>query len=158
MISEPLKYIDDFCDAGADIISFHVESDSDINETVDKIRSRGVKAALAVKPGTPVETVFPYLDKLSMVLIMTVEPGFGGQMFIADMMPKVTALRSEIKRRGFNIEIEVDGGINENTIAVAAKAGADVFVSGNAVFKSEDRKATIQRFKKIAEGNFKIYP
>lgn len=155
MISEPLKYIDDFCDAGADIISFHVESDSPISETIDKILSRGVKASLTVKPKTPVDEVFPYLDRLSMVLIMTVEPGFGGQKFMSDMMPKVKALREEIERRGLDIEIEVDGGINETTIIEAAKAGADVFVSGNAIFSSSDRKGAIEKFKSVAEDNFR---
>ncbi len=155
MISEPLKYIDDFCDAGADIITFHTECDSPIDETIDKILSHGVKASLTVKPKTPVEEIFPYLDRLSMVLIMTVEPGFGGQSFMEDMMQKVTALRNEINRRGLQCEIEVDGGINEKTIAVAAAAGADVFVSGNAIFSSQDRKGTIEKFKKIARENFK---
>ncbi len=155
MISEPLKYIDDFCDAGADIITFHTECDSPIEETIDKILSRGVKASLTVKPGTPVDEIFPYLDKLSMVLVMTVEPGFGGQSFMEDMMSKVTALREEIVRRGLECEIEVDGGINEKTIAVAAAAGADVFVSGNALFSSADRKAAVEKFKQIAQENFK---
>ncbi len=154
MISEPLKYIDDFCKAGADIITFHVESDSPVQETIDKIRSNGVGASLSVKPNTPIETVFPYLDSLSMVLVMTVEPGFGGQSFMEDMMVKVSALRAEIDRRGLNCEIEVDGGINEKTIASAAKAGADVFVSGNAIFTSPDRKAEIEKFKKIAGENY----
>ncbi len=154
MISEPLKYIDDFCDAGADIITFHTECDSPINETIDRILSRGVKASLTVKPATPVEEIFPYLDKLSMVLIMTVEPGFGGQSFMEDMMSKVSALRKEITARNLNCEIEVDGGINEKTIAVAAGAGADVFVSGNALFSSANRKEAVERFKQIAEENF----
>lgn len=154
MISEPLKYIDDFCDAGADIITFHTECNSPIDETIDKILSRGVRASLTVKPGTPVEEIFPYLDRLSMVLVMTVEPGFGGQSFMEDMMPKVSALREEINKRGLRCEIEVDGGINEKTVAVAAKAGADVFVSGNAIFSSPDRKAEIEKFKAIAEDNF----
>ena len=154
MISDPLKYIDDFCDAGADIITFHTECDSPIGETIDKILSHGVKASLTVKPKTPVEDIFPYLDKLSMVLIMTVEPGFGGQSFMEDMMAKVSALRNEINARGLHCEIEVDGGINEKTIAIAAAAGADVFVSGNALFSSADRKAAVERFKAIAEENF----
>lgn len=154
MISDPLKYIDDFCDAGADIITFHTECDSPIGETIDKILSRGVKASLTVKPKTPVEDIFPYLDKLSMVLIMTVEPGFGGQSFMEDMMAKVSALRNEINARGLHCEIEVDGGINEKTIAIAAAAGADVFVSGNALFSSADRKAAVEKFKAIAEENF----
>ena len=155
MISDPLKYIDDFCNAGADIITFHTECDSPIDETIEKILSRGVKASLTVKPKTPVEDIFPYLDKLSMVLVMTVEPGFGGQSFMEDMMEKVTKLREEIIRRGLDCEIEVDGGINEKTIAVAAAAGADVFVSGNAIFSSADRKATIEKFKAIAQENYK---
>ena len=154
MISDPLRYIDDFCDAGADIITFHTECDSPIDETIEKILSRGVKASLTVKPKTPVEDIFPYLDKLSMVLIMTVEPGFGGQSFMEDMMAKVSALRNEINARGIDCEIEVDGGINEKTIAIAAAAGADVFVSGNALFTSPDRKAAVEKFKAIAEENF----
>lgn len=154
MISDPLKYIDDFASAGADIITFHTECDSPIGDTIDKILSHGIKASLTVKPATPVEEILPYLDKLSMVLIMTVEPGFGGQSFMADMMPKVSLLREEINRRGLDCEIEVDGGINEKTIAIAAKAGADVFVSGNAIFSSPDRKAAIEKFKAIAEENY----
>lgn len=154
MISEPLKYIDDFCKAGSDLISFHIESDSPVDETIDKIRSLGAKAALAVKPATPIEAVYPYLDKLAMVVVMTVEPGFGGQSFMADMTGKASALRNEINRRGLSVEIEVDGGINEETIAVAARNGADVFVSGNAIFKSSDRKETVRRFREIAENNF----
>lgn len=154
MISDPLKYIDDFAAAGADIITFHTECDSPIDETIDKILSHGIKASLTVKPATPVEEILPYLDKLSMVLIMTVEPGFGGQSFMEDMMPKVSKLREEINRRGLDCEIEVDGGINEKTIAIAAKAGADVFVSGNAIFSSPDRKAAIEKFKAIAEENY----
>lgn len=154
MISEPLKYIDDFCKAGADIITFHTECESPIKETIDKILANGVKASLTVKPNTPVEDVFPYLDKLSMVLVMTVEPGFGGQSFMEDMMDKVRKLRKEITARNLNCEIEVDGGINEKTIAVAASAGADVFVSGNALFSSADRKGTIEKFKRIAEESF----
>lgn len=154
MISDPLKYIDDFAAAGADIITFHTECDSPIEETIDKILSHGIKASLTVKPATPVEEILPYLDKLAMVLIMTVEPGFGGQSFMEDMMPKVSRLREEIDRRGLNCEIEVDGGINEKTIAIAAKAGADVFVSGNALFSSPDRKAAVEKFKAIAEENY----
>ena len=154
MISEPLKYIDDFAAAGADIITFHTECDSPIDETINKILSHGIKASLTVKPATPVEDILPYLDKLSMVLVMTVEPGFGGQSFMEDMMPKVSRLREEINRRGLDCEIEVDGGINEKTIAIAAKAGADVFVSGNAIFSSPDRKAAIEKFKAIAEENY----
>lgn len=148
MISEPLRYIDDFCDAGADIITFHIESDSDPVETIEKIKSRGVKAGLVVKPKTPVEEVFPYLDKLDMVLIMTVEPGFGGQSFMADMLPKVKALREELTRRELNVLIEADGGISDKNIALCAEAGVDVAVAGTAVFKAENPAEAIANLKK----------
>ena len=147
MISDPYKYIPDFVNAGSDIITFHAEADSDIEKTIDLILASGKKAGLSVKPKTPVEAVYPYLDKLSMVLVMTVEPGFGGQSFMEDMMPKVSAVRSEIDRRGLDVDIQVDGGINKATISIAAKAGANVFVSGNAIFSSDDAEKTIADFK-----------
>ena len=99
MISDPLSYIDAFADAGADYITFHAEADSDIDETIAKIRSRAIKPGIVLKPGTPAEAAFPYLDKVDMVLVMTVEPGFGGQSFMADMMSKAEKLRAEIDRR-----------------------------------------------------------
>ena len=144
MISEPHRYINDFADAGADIITFHVESESDIGATIEKIRSRGVKAGLVIKPKTPAESVFPYLDRLDLVLVMTVEPGFGGQSFMADMMPKVRALKEEITARGLSVLIEADGGIGAATVAVAAEAGVDVCVAGTAVFKAEDPAEAIR--------------
>lgn len=147
MISDPYKYIPDFVNAGSDIITFHAEADSDIEKTIDLILASGKKAGLSVKPKTPVEAVYPYLDKLSMVLVMTVEPGFGGQSFMENMMPKVSAVRSEIDRRGLDVDIQVDGGINKDTISIAAKAGANVFVSGNAIFSSDDAEKTIADFK-----------
>ena len=150
MISDPYKYIPDFVNAGSDIITFHAEADSDIEKTIDLILASGKKAGLSVKPKTPVEAVYPYLDKLSMVLVMTVEPGFGGQSFMEDMMPKVSAVRSEIDRRGLDVDIQVDGGINKDTISIAAKAGANVFVSGNAIFSSDNAEKTIADFKAIA--------
>ena len=149
MISDPLKYIDDFAGAGADIITFHVECDSDIDATIDKIKSRGIQAGLVIKPNTPAEAVFPYLDKLELVLVMTVEPGFGGQSFMADMLPKVTAIKAECARRGLSLLIEADGGIGEATIAQAAAAGVDVCVAGTAVFKAENAAqaiAALQRY------------
>ena len=145
MISDPLAYIDDFADAGADIITFHIESDSDIDKTIDKIKSRGIKAGLVLKPKTPAEAVFPYLDRLDLVLVMTVEPGFGGQSFMADMMPKVEAIKAEINRRGLNVLIEADGGIGDATIAEVARAGVDVSVAGTAVFKAENPSQAIKR-------------
>lgn len=149
MISDPLKYADDFADAGADIITFHVECDSDINETIDKIRSRGVKPGLVIKPNTPASAVFPYLDKIDLVLIMTVEPGFGGQSFIADMLPKVREIKDECKKRGINMIIEADGGIGEATIQQCADAEIDVCVAGTAVFKADDAAKAIKKLQEF---------
>ena len=149
MISEPHRYIGDFAAAGADIISFHTESDSDIDTTLRLIEEKGVKPALAIKPGTDPSVVLPYLDRLYMVLVMTVEPGFGGQSFMADMMPKVGFLRREIAARGISTLIEVDGGICDSTIATAAEAGVDICVAGTAVFGAENAKAAIDRLKAL---------
>ncbi len=146
MISDPLKYAEDFASAGADIICFHIESDSDTEETVNKILSLGKKAAIAVKPGTDIDSVIPFLDRLSMVLVMTVEPGFGGQSFMEGVMPKIEKLRA----LGYKGDIEVDGGVNPETIKIAAKAGANVFVAGSAVFKSENPEDTINLLRKNA--------
>lgn len=151
MISDPIKYISDFVKAGSDIITFHYECDSDIGETIDLIHSLGCKAGLSVKPGTDIENVYPYLDKLEMVLIMTVEPGFGGQSFMADMMPKIVKLKEECKKRGLSPFIQVDGGISLSTIETAAKAGADVFVAGSAVFGAESPKDMIKALRNKAE-------
>ena len=151
MISEPLKYIEDFAKAGADIITFHIESDSPVQETIDKIKSFGIKPGLVIKPGTPVESVFPYLADLYMVLVMTVEPGFGGQSFMADMMPKVEALKAKREELGLDFLIEADGGIADSTIAVAAKAGVDVAVAGTAVFKAENAEEKINELKALCE-------
>ena len=147
MISDPLKYAGDFADAGADIITFHVECDSDIDKTIDKIRSRGVKPGLVIKPNTPASAVFPYLDKIDLVLVMTVEPGFGGQSFMADMLPKVKEIKDECNRRGIEMLIEADGGIGEATIEQAANAGIDVCVAGTAVFKAENAKDAIAKLQ-----------
>ncbi|MGN0450429.1 MAG: ribulose-phosphate 3-epimerase [Ruminococcus sp.] len=147
MISDPLKYADDFADAGADIITFHVECDSDIDKTIDKIRSRGIKPGLVIKPNTPANAVFPYLDKIDLVLVMTVEPGFGGQSFMADMLPKVKEIKDECKRRGIEMLIEADGGIGEATIEQAANAGIDVCVAGTAVFKADNAAEAIAKLQ-----------
>ena len=147
MISDPLKYADDFADAGADIITFHVECDSDIDKTIDKIRSRGVKPGLVIKPNTPASAVFPYLDKIDLVLVMTVEPGFGGQSFMADMLSKVKEIKDECNLRGIEMLIEADGGIGEATIEQAANAGIDVCVAGTAVFKADNAKDAIAKLQ-----------
>ncbi len=144
MITDPLDYIDSFADAGADIITFHLEADSDLDRTIEKIRERGVKPGVVIKPATPAEAVFPYLDRVYMVLVMTVEPGFGGQSFMADMMPKVKAIREEISRRQLDVLIEVDGGVSAKNIDIVTEAGADVSVSGTGVFKADDTAAAIR--------------
>ena len=147
MISNPIDYIDAFVKAGADLISFHIESNSDVNETIKKITSANKKAALVVKPNTPINVVFPYLKDISMVLIMTVEPGFGGQSFMEDMLPKVTALREEIERQGLNVDIQVDGGVDNITASACKDSGANVLVAGSYIFKSPDVKEAINILK-----------
>ena len=154
MIDTPLDYIEDFKKSGADIIVFHIESSSPVQETIDKIISCGCRAGISVKPKTPVEEVFPYLDKLDMVLVMTVEPGFGGQSFMYETMDKIKTLRSEIKRRGLSTDIQVDGGINSKTVETAAAAGANVFVAGSAVFGAEDATKAIDELRNLAEKAF----
>lgn len=144
MISEPLRYIDNFVKAGADMITFHLESDSDANATIDAIRAKGVKVGISVKPKTPAEAVKPYLDKVDMVLVMTVEPGFGGQSFMADMMPKVNQIREWINESGRDIDLQVDGGVNADTAKVCIEAGANVLVAGSYLFSKDDYAAAIK--------------
>ena len=143
MISDPLKYIDDFAKAGSDLITFHVEADSDIQATLDKIKSHGIKASLSVKPGTPIEAVYPYLEQLDMVLIMTVEPGFGGQKFMGGMVEKIVKLRAKCAEMGKEIDVQVDGGIDNNTAKIVADAGANVLVAGSAIFGAADPVAAV---------------
>ncbi len=151
MIARPFEYIDDFADAGADIITFHTESESDIGKTIEKIKSRGVKPGLVIKPNTGVEAVTPYLQDLYMVLVMTVEPGFGGQSFMEDMLPKVKALRDLSDRLNRDLLIEVDGGISAETIPKASAAGADIAVAGTAVFKADNPSLAIRNLKHCTE-------
>lgn len=151
MISDPIKYIPDFIKAGADIITVHAESDGSTEEAVDMINAAGIKAGVAIKPKTPASEVFPYLDKLSMVLVMTVEPGFGGQSFMTDMMPKIREIRAEAEKRGRSLDIEVDGGITDKTLPVAYEAGANVFVAGSYFFGVSDRKAAVDAMRHSAE-------
>ena len=134
MLSHPKRYIEKFASAGADSITFHVECEDDIDETIDEIVRCGAKPAISLKPGTPVEAVYPYLDKVFMVLVMTVEPGFGGQKFMADQMDKIRA----IKAKKPEVLVQVDGGVNRETAAVCREAGADVAVAGTSVFKAEN--------------------
>ncbi len=154
MISDPLRYVEDFASAGADIITFHIECDNDADEVIDKIHSLGCKAGISLKPGTPAEKVFPYLKKLEMVLVMTVEPGFGGQSFMPDMMPKLKAIREKCKAENLDINLQVDGGIAEKTVALAAANGANVMVAGSAVFGSDDPQKAISQLKELANMNY----
>ena len=143
MMKYPDRLIEQFAHAGADIINIHVESNAPIAETLNRIRSLGVSPAITVKPATPAEDVFPFLELVDMVLVMTVEPGFGGQSFMTDMMPKVSRIRQEISRRGLSVSIEADGGINQSTAVQAAQAGVDIAVVGNALFTSNNPAALV---------------
>lgn len=147
MIDEPSRFIEDFAKSGADIITIHVEAASDVAGTIKEIKKRGIKCGLSVKPGTLVEAVYPYLSEVDLVLVMTVEPGFGGQKFMPEMMAKVKDLRKKIDAELLNVEIEVDGGIDEQTAKVARQSGADVCVAGTAVFGSMEMAETIRRIK-----------
>ncbi len=147
MIDTPEVYIDRFIDSGADIITFHTEATSDVAKCIEIIKKRGKKAAVSVKPKTPIETVYPYLDILDMVLVMTVEPGYGGQALIPETLEKVRKLKAECTSRGFNIDIQVDGGIKPSTAAAAKEAGANVLVAGSSVFGAQDRRAAIDALR-----------
>ena len=144
MISEPLRYLDDFVKGGADMITFHLESDSDPDATIAAIHEKGCKAGISIKPKTPAEAVKPYLDRVDMVLVMTVEPGFGGQKFMTDMMPKVTQIRQWISESGREIDLQVDGGVNAETAKVCVEAGANVLVAGSYLFSKPDYAAAIK--------------
>lgn len=145
MIEKPVRYAEAFCKAGADLVMFHVEADSyqNISEAIDIVKANGKKVGLSVKPRTPAEVLYPFIDRLDMALVMTVEPGFGGQKFMHDQLPKITELRREIDRRSLECELEVDGGVDPVTAKLVKDAGANVLVAGSAVFKSPDRAAQI---------------
>lgn len=147
MIAAPERYVERFADAGADIITFHYEAASDSAALLKKIRALGKKAAISVKPGTPIDVVYPLLPLCDMVLVMTVEPGYGGQALIPACLDKVKALRAEIERRGLSVDIQVDGGINEKNAKDAIAAGANVLVAGSAVFRAADKAAAIRALK-----------
>mgnify|MGYP002511098789 FL=1 len=147
MISNPYDYIDSFASAGADLIAFHVESNSNVEKTIEKIKNAGVLPALVVKPGTPAEAVYPYIKDIAMVLVMTVEPGFGGQSFMSDMLPKIKAIREKAEELNPQLMIQVDGGIDSKTAPLCVEAGADVLVSGSYVFGAADTKAAIDSLR-----------
>ena len=149
MITDPLKYISDFAKAGSDIITFHYESNSDVLETISLIKSFGVKAGISVKPNTDVSVLEPYLKDLDLVLVMSVEPGFGGQKFMDSALPKLQWLIDKKKQNDYHYLIEVDGGINEETAKLVAKSGCEVVVAGTYVFKSTNREETINYLKSL---------
>ena len=146
MIDRPIRYVEEFVKAGADWITIHVEADQPQNilDTLDKIHALGCKAGIVLKPRTPAEAAIPYLSKCDMVLIMTVEPGFGGQKFMADMMPKMKKIRQMLDEVNPACHVEVDGGVDANTCDLCKANGADVLVAGSAYFKAADRAAFVK--------------
>lgn len=148
MITKPERYIERFItEAGADLITFHLEATDVPDECIEMIKKHGKKAAVSVKPNTPIESVYPYLDRCDMILVMTVEPGYGGQSLIPECLDKVEKLRGEINKRGLDVDIQVDGGINAKNAKIAIEKGANVLVAGSAVFKAEDRRAAMDALR-----------
>ena len=143
MIEKPIRYVEDFCRAGADYLTIHVEADrrENIRAALEKIRGLGVRPGIVLKPGTPAEAAEEFLPLVDMVLVMTVEPGFGGQKFMASMMPKVTRLRQLLDKVNPSCHVEVDGGVDKGTCRTCMESGADVLVAGSAFFRSEDPEA-----------------
>ena len=145
MIDRPVRYVEQFCDAGGDIITCHVEADTEenIHEALRRVHAKGKKAGVVIKPRTPASAVLPFIDKVELILVMTVEPGFGGQKFMADMMPKVQTVRGYIDALNPACELEVDGGVDAQTCKLCIAAGANVLVAGSSVYKSADIPATV---------------
>ncbi len=150
MIDRPHRYIKEFAEY-ADILGFHFEAGSDVSETLKEIHNLGCKACLTIKPCTAPEEIFEFLPLCDMVLVMSVEPGFGGQSFMSSALPKLEALRKEIEKQGLNIDLEVDGGINAETGPLAVKSGANVLVAGNYVFSAEDMAGRIAEIKALGD-------
>lgn len=149
MIDRPLRYVDDFCKAGSDLLTVHVEADTQENTlaALKRIRENGVRAAISVKPKTPAEAVLPFLPYCDLILVMTVEPGFGGQSFMQDMMPKLKTIRGYINAQNPGCELEVDGGVNTETARICRENGANVLVAGSAYFKAADPAAFVRAVK-----------
>lgn len=149
MIDRPIRYVEQFCKAGADILTIHVEADTEENtrKALEIIKACGVTPAISIKPKTPAEAVLPFLDLCGLILVMTVEPGFGGQSFMADLMPKLQAVRAYIDEKNPGCELEVDGGVNPGTAKVCVAHGANVLVAGSAYFKAADRAAFVRSLK-----------
>ena len=149
MIERPIRYVEDFCKAGADLLTFHIESDTEenIHAAIAATKALGKKTGITLKPGTPVEAILPFIKEVFLVLVMTVEPGFGGQSFMHDQLPKIKKIREYIDTMAPGVELEVDGGVDAKTAAFCIEAGAEVLVAGSAVFGKADRAAAIQAIK-----------
>ena len=152
MITEPIRYVEEFAKAGADIITVHLEACEDLQATIDKIHAAGVKARISIKPKTPVEAFVPYLDQADMFLVMSVEPGFGGQAFIPESLDRIRELRKMLDEKGLKTDIEVDGGIYHANVAEVLDAGANIMVSGSGIFKGDIRKNT-EEFMEILKSH-----
>ena len=148
MIDDPIRYVDDYASIGSDNITFHLEAAADPQAVIDRIHSHGISAGISIKPATPVSEVKPYLDKVELVLVMTVDPGFGGQKFIPDTLEKISEIRYLLDSMGReNVYIQVDGGVNDKTVKFCRESGANVMVSGSYVFGAEDRDAAVKSLK-----------
>ncbi len=154
MIEDPIRYIPEFVKCGADIITVHYEACKDVDATIEAIKKEGIKAGLSIKPGTSTSVLFPYLDKVDMVLVMTVEPGFGGQHFIDSTLDKISDVRKEITRRNLSTDVEIDGGVTRENIGTILNAGANVIVAGSAVFKG-DIADNVKYFKDFVTSDIK---
>ena len=143
MITEPIRYVEDFAKAGADLITIHLEACEDVDATISKIKECGCKVGLSIKPNTPVSALQPYLDMVDMILIMSVEPGFGGQKFIPSSLEKISETKAMIDAKGLSIDIQVDGGIYTHNVETVLKAGANIIVAGSAVFNGDTKQNTI---------------
>lgn len=151
MLSEPMKYLSAFAQAGADGITFHAEADCDPAEAIAEIHRLGKRAGMSLKPGTPPEAAYPYLKELDLVLVMTVEPGFGGQKFMAETMEKLSALSKRSCEMGYSIDFEVDGGIDQSTAPIAAANGANILVAGSALFGRPDYSVALARLRDVCQ-------
>jgi ribulose-phosphate 3-epimerase len=151
MITDPIRYIKEFAECGADGITFHLEAAKDPDAVISLIHELGLKAGMSIRPGTPLEAVYPYLDRVEMVLIMSVEPGFGGQTFMPEAYGRISRLRRQIDGNGYRVRIEVDGGIGKKNVQEVIAAGADICVAGSAVFKKRSISENISYFMKAFE-------
>jgi len=147
MITHPERHVKAFAESGSDIIEVHVEAEQELRETLELIRDHGKKAGLAINPPTPVQNVFPYLGDIDLLLIMSVNPGFGGQSFIPEVLPKIGLAKKEMERQGCKVPVEIDGGINAETGELAARAGADILAAGTSVFKAPDMRKAIDALR-----------